>query len=122
MDKHIADDVNYAAKFKQMDKEAIATFGTALLVTIVFWLAIALTHDIQANLLFMPLWFVLSCIGGYLFSIVVVLVLVKKIMRNLELKVSSVKDLNEPTTTHCSTLSPSSSQISSNFSCQKHKD
>lgn len=77
----------YVAQFKQMDKEALATIIAAVVITLVFWGTIFLFHDIKLNILHMPLWFVLSCIGGYLFSIVVVLVLVKKFMRNLELKV-----------------------------------
>lgn len=77
----------YAAQFKQMDKEALYTFLAAVLITLVFWGAIFLTHDLQLNVFYMPLWFVLSCIGGYVFSVVVVVLLVKKFMRNLELKV-----------------------------------
>lgn len=92
MAKNEITDAEYASMFKQMDKEALATLSAAILVTAVFWLTIALTHDINATVLYMPLWFVLSCIGGYLFSIVVVIFLVKKLMRNLELKVRSLKD------------------------------
>lgn len=94
MAKNEITDAEYASMFKQMDKEALATLSAAILVTAVFWLTIALTHDINASILYMPLWFVLSCIGGYLFSVVVVIFLVKKLMRNLELKVSSLKDEN----------------------------
>lgn len=85
----------YAAQFKQMDKEAWATLGAAVLITVVFWGVIALTHDLDLTFLTMPLWFVLSCIGGYLFSIVVVLFLVKKLMKNLELHVPSLKELSK---------------------------
>lgn len=83
---------DYAAQFKQMDKEALATLLAAILITLVFWGTIAVTHDLDVTFLTMPLWFVLSCIGGYLFSIVVVLFLVKKLMKNLELHVPSLKN------------------------------
>lgn len=88
---HTLTQEQYAAQFKQMDKEALYTLISAVVITIFFWGAIFLTHDIQLNVMHMPLWFVLSCLGGYLFSVVIVITLVKKFMRNLELKVS--KDL-----------------------------
>ena len=74
-----------AAKFAQIDKEARANFIAALFITVYFWLTIYLFKDSSLTLLAMPLWFMLSCIGGYFLSIVVVWFLVRHVMRNFSL-------------------------------------
>lgn len=84
----------YINAFKQFDAEARYTFIAAALVTVVFWLAIFLTHDMSVNVFYLPLWFVLSCLGGYIFSVVVVVLLVKFFLKPLPLKVESLKDGN----------------------------
>lgn len=89
--EHIQTKEQYAQAFKQLDAEARYTFFAALIVTIVFWLAIFLTHDLNVSVFHLPLWFVLSCLGGYVFSVVVVIVLVKWFMKPCPLKVSSLK-------------------------------
>lgn len=71
--------------FKQLDKEAIYTLGAAILITVVFWLAIFFTKDSSTSIFNMPLWFVLSCLGGYVLSVVVVIALVKLGMKNMPL-------------------------------------
>ena len=80
-------DLAYKDKFVQMNKEAKATLIASLIIFAYFWLTIFLFQD---NLEFgvilgLPLWFTLSCIGGYLLSIIVVLVLVKFFMANFDL-------------------------------------
>ena len=85
----------YAAQFTQLDKEALATVLAAVLITVLFWAAIYFTADIQSSIFAMPLWFVISCLGGYLFSIVVVVVLVTKFMRNCRLDVLSLQQLEQ---------------------------
>ena len=73
--------------FRQMDKEALRTFITAIIITVYFWLTIFLfKDDIDVTVLAMPLWFVLSCIGGYLLSVAAIIVLVSKFMKNFSLK------------------------------------
>lgn len=81
----------YAAQMKQLDAEALYTFAAAILVTLVFWLAIFLTHDSSVTIFHLPLWFVLSCLGGYVFSVVCVVLLVKLFLKSMTLKVPSVK-------------------------------
>ncbi|WP_281757866.1 YhdT family protein [Succinatimonas hippei] len=72
--------------FRQMDKEALSTLITAAIITVYFWLTILIfKDDISLTLFSMPLWFVLSCIGGYLLSIVAVIILVRKFMKNFSL-------------------------------------
>lgn len=73
-------------KFKQMDKEALATVMTAIVIFIYFWLSIFLFKNTIIYVFYMPLWFVLSCIGGYLLSCILVIILVKFFMKNFSLE------------------------------------
>ena len=66
----------YAAQFVQLDREAWYTLGAALITTVIFWGAIALTHDSLITVGYLPLWFALSCLSGYVFSVVIVVALV----------------------------------------------
>lgn len=77
--------ISYEKKFELMGKEALATIICASFITIAFWLAIWLLKDSHATLLKMPLWFTVSCIGGYLLSVAGVIVLVKYFMYNFSL-------------------------------------
>lgn len=63
-----------------MNREALATLSCALLVFAFFWAALLLFKDSGEMLLSLPLWFVISCLGGYVLSIVLTLVLIKKFM------------------------------------------
>ena len=72
--------------FRQMDKEAFSTFITAVIITVYFWLTVFIfKDDISLTLFSMPIWFVLSCIGGYILSVIAVIVLVRKFMKNFSL-------------------------------------
>ncbi len=86
------EDLSYKEKFIQIDKEALYTLLAALFITIVFWLCIFLFKDTNTTLFYMPLWFVSSCIGGYLLSIVVVIVLIKFYFKNFNLEEKEDKD------------------------------
>lgn len=81
----------YASQMKQLDSEALYTFIAAVVVTLVFWLSIYFTHDSSVTLLHLPLWFVLSCLGGYAFSVIAVIFLVKVCLKSMALKVPSYK-------------------------------
>ena len=84
----------YAAQFVQLDREAWYTLGAALLTTVLFWAAIALTHDSLITVGYLPLWFALSCLGGYVFSVVIVVALVKWCLKPCRLKVASYQELH----------------------------
>lgn len=72
--------------FRQMDKEAFSTFITAVIITVYFWLTVFIfKDDISLTLFSLPIWFVLSCIGGYILSVIAVIVLVRKFMKNFSL-------------------------------------
>ena len=84
----------YAAQFVQLDREAWYTLGAALITTVIFWGAIALTHDCLITVGYLPLWFALSCLGGYVFSVVIVVALVKWCLKPCRLKVASYQELH----------------------------
>ena len=84
----------YATQFVQLDREAWYTLGAALLTTVLFWAVIALTHDSLITVGYLPLWFALSCLGGYVFSVVIVVALVKWCLKPCRLKVASYQELH----------------------------
>ena len=73
---------SYARKFAQMDREAGWTLAAAVLIFVCFWAAVLLFRHDEVYVLGLPLWFALSCLGGYVLSVVVVLVLVRLGMRD----------------------------------------
>ncbi len=77
--------LNYKEKFRQMDREALATTVCAVVITLFFWGAIFLFKDSPAEIMTMPLWFVISCLGGYLLSVVGVIFIVRVIFKDFEL-------------------------------------
>lgn len=79
-DEQSSSRLSYSEKFKAMDKEALATLILALVITAFFWGAILLLKDSALMLFSMPAWFIVSCIGGYLLSVIGVIFLAKKIM------------------------------------------
>lgn len=83
----------YAQQMAQLDREAWYTLGAAGLTTLLFWGVIALTYDSLITVAYMPLWFILSCIGGYLFSVLIVVFLVKFALKPCRLKVASYHEL-----------------------------
>lgn len=93
------DQARYAAMFKQLDAEALYTLLAALLITLVFWLAIYLTHESSVSFWHMPLWFVLSCLGGYVLSVVVVVILVKCFLKDMPLHLPRCAADTDPDTT-----------------------
>lgn len=78
--------LTYYEKLHQADKEAAYTLVFSVLVTAFFWFSIFLTSDILLAFFGLPLWFWLSCIGGYLFSIVAVLLLIRLCFKNFDLE------------------------------------
>ena len=76
--------LSYKDKLRQTDREAFFTFISAIFITVVFWGSIWLFKDSDTTIFSMPLWFVASCLVGYLISIVVVLFLVKFCFKNID--------------------------------------
>ncbi|MDO5531323.1 DUF997 family protein [Sutterella sp.] len=67
-------------------REAAATLAAAVAVTVFFWGTLWLFTGSSVLLLGLPLWFVVAVIGGYLFSIVAVVVIVKRCFRPVDLE------------------------------------
>lgn len=77
--------LSYKDAIRRSHREAAYTLAAALLLFLFFWCALFLTADSDVFLFGLPLWFWLSCVGGYLLSVVVVWFLVKKAFRHFEL-------------------------------------
>ena len=75
----------YKEAIEQSHREALYTVGAALLLFLFFWGVLLLTQDSAYSCWGLPLWFWLSCIGGYLLSVLVVWLLVKYFLRNFNL-------------------------------------
>lgn len=84
--------LGYKEAVKRSHKEALYALLSAVFLCIFFWGAIFLTADSDAAFYGLPIWFWLSCLGGYVLSVVVVWVLVKKIFCNFSL---TAKDEDE---------------------------
>lgn len=78
-------DPSYSEKFVAMDREALATTILAVIITIFFWGAVFLLKNSSVFVASMPLWFVVSCIGGYLLSVAGVIILTRYFMTDFSL-------------------------------------
>lgn len=73
-------------KFQQINKEAKATLLVLLLV-VLFWTISGIgVSRLNITIFHTPLWAITGCIGTWLFSIVAVWVLVKKVFKNFDLE------------------------------------
>lgn len=81
-------------KFQAMDREAMATLVLAIVITAFFWGAIFLLKDTGLMLFSMPMWFMVSCIGGYLLSVGGVIWLVRKVMVDFPLDEEETENAN----------------------------
>lgn len=66
-------------------REAVATLIAAVFTMVYFWAAILIFEKSPETVLHMPLWFMASCVGGYLFSVIAVLWLVKRWFADIDL-------------------------------------
>ena len=66
-------------------REAVVTLIAAVFTMIYFWAAILIFEKSPETVLHMPLWFMASCVGGYLFSVSAVLWLVKRWFADIDL-------------------------------------
>lgn len=83
---HNLPDLNtQAGRFAQTDREAKATLVAAVGIFVYFWLSIALFRNSDITLWSMPLWFMLSCVFGYVLSAGVVFYLLRRVFKNFSL-------------------------------------
>ncbi len=73
-------------KFQQINKEAKATLLVLLLV-VLFWTISGIgVSRLNITIFHTPLWAITGCIGTWIFSVVAVWVLVKKVFKNFDLE------------------------------------
>lgn len=77
--------LSYREKFVQMNREAKATWMTAAVLILFWWLAAFGTARLDYTIFYMPGWFVTSCIGTYLLSVALVYFLIKRIFVDFDL-------------------------------------
>ena len=73
-------------KFKQIAKEAKAVLW-ALIAIIVFWIVAGLgISRLDITLFHTPLWVITGCIGTWIFSVVIVVFLMKRVFKDFDLE------------------------------------
>ena len=75
----------YDEALRASHREAWATLAAALVTALFFWGAVLFLDDRPETIFSLPLWFVVSCIGGYLFSVAAVWILVKCVFKDIAL-------------------------------------
>ena len=78
--------MSYREKFIQMNKEAKATWIVMAVIIAFWWISAFGTSQIEYTIFYMPGWFVLSCFGVWVLSIILVTVLVTKVFKNFNLE------------------------------------
>lgn len=77
--------MSYKEKFIQMNKEAKATWIVAFIIIAFWWVTGFGLADSTATILGMPLWFVLSCVGSWVLSVLLVVFLTKFVFKDFDL-------------------------------------
>ncbi len=73
-------------KFKQIAKEARAVLW-ALIAIILFWIVAGLgISRLDITILHTPLWVITGCVGTWIFSVIIVVVLMKCIFKDFSLE------------------------------------
>lgn len=78
-------DLTYSQALSEANRQAFFSVLAALLITVFFWGGVYFTYDSLLAWWGLPLWFWLSCVIGYFFSIVVVYILVHYFFRPIDL-------------------------------------
>ncbi len=78
----------YEAALLAASREARATLAVSIVIFAFFWLMIALFGESQAAFWGMPLWFWLSCIGGYVLSVLGVIWLTRHVFVDVDFSVA----------------------------------
>lgn len=75
----------YNRALRASHKEAAATLIAGAVTAAFFWAAIILLQDSEITVFSFPLWFIVSCVGGYLLSVVAVIYLVRRVFVDIDL-------------------------------------
>lgn len=77
--------MNRKEKFDQVNKEAKAV-GIGLILIIVFWIAAGFgVSCLNINIGHTPLWVITGCVGTWVFAILLVTWMVKKVFKDFDL-------------------------------------
>lgn len=89
--------LSYKEKFIQMNKEARATWIIAAIIIIFWWIGGFGVYKLFGEDFFlfsMPAWFVISCFGSWILSVLLVLFLIKKVYKDFELEDNDKENSN----------------------------
>ena len=89
--------LSYKEKFIQMNKEARATWIIAAIIIIFWWIGGFGVYNLFGDDFFlfsMPAWFVISCFGSWILSVLLVLFLIKKVYKDFELEDNDKENSN----------------------------
>ena len=89
--------LSYKEKFIQMNKEARATWIIAAIIIIFWWIGGFGGYKLFGEDFFlfsMPAWFVISCFGSWILSVLLVLFLIKKVYKDFELEDNDKENSN----------------------------
>ena len=78
--------MSYREKFIQMNKEAKATWIVAAIIIAFWWITAFGMAGMDLTIFYMPAWFVVSCFGVWVLSIILVTVLITKVFKNFSLE------------------------------------
>ena len=79
-------------KYRQIKKEA-AVCVIGLIVLIIFWIVAGFgVSRLDITVYHMPLWAITGCIGTWLFSVVMVVWMIKKVFKDFSLKDEDEKE------------------------------
>ncbi|MCL2009204.1 MAG: YhdT family protein [Synergistaceae bacterium] len=78
--------MSYREKFVQMNKEAKATWAVMAVLIAFWWITGFGVSRFDCVIFNMPGWFVLSCLGVWVLSIVLVTALTTKVFKNFNLE------------------------------------
>ena len=78
-------ELTYRQAIERSHREAVITLIAAVLVSVFFWGSVFLFEDSLLGWFGVPIWFWMSCVGGYFFSVLIVWVLVRFLMTDFDL-------------------------------------
>ena len=78
--------MSYREKFIQMNKEARATWDVMVILIAFWWIASFGTAHIDYTIFHMPGWFVVSCFGVWILSIILVAYLTRNVFKDFSLE------------------------------------
>ena len=84
--------MDHEDKMRQIDREAKAS-GLAALAIILFWIVAGFgVSRLDITVYHTPLWAITGCIGTWLFSVVMVVWMIKKVFKDFSLKDEDEKE------------------------------